>query len=318
MKYLILFLISFPLFAARQNVIHGNDDRYEWDSYVDKSVQDLGKSVGLIVNRHRLYLDPETDTYKYGGPTLKRKMRLCPEVRFSEQKVIGRCTGFLVAPNLLLTAGHCFDQSDLEASCLHTSVVFDYFKSGQDFEKETVFRCKKIIKAHVSESKNYVMDYALIELDRDTNRDPLVLTKREDRVPLYTPLVMIGYPLGLPQKIADGAVVKGFNEKEWKNPLQSTIKRKYYFHTNLDAFSGNSGSPIFNEETKEVEGILIQGDDFDFIMNEERWCQEDHRKPNSGLVSEEMALRVNEINSIHGLIAKYGSTQQTHEQSKSE
>ena len=44
---------------------------------------------------------------------------------------------------------------------------------------------------------------------------------------------MIGYPLGLPQKIADGAVVKGFNEKKWKNPLQSTIKRNTTFTLTL-------------------------------------------------------------------------------------
>ena len=317
MRFLILFLICLPAFSAPQNVIHGNDDRYEWDSYVHDSVKELGKSVGLVVGRYKLFLDPKTNTYKFGAPSLRRKMRLCPEVRFSDQKVIGRCTAFLVAPNLMLTAGHCFDQDDLEASCKHTSIVFDYTKSGQEFEKEIVFQCKKIIRTLVLESKYYVMDYALIELDRHSDRAPLKLTKREDRLPLYTPIFMIGYPLGLPQKIADGAVVKAFNEKEWKNPIRSTIKRKYYFNTNLDAFSGNSGSPIFNEETHEVEGMLIQGDDFDFKMNEERWCQEDHRKPNTSSASEEMVLRINQIRNIQGLISKYGSTPQTPEQSTS-
>ena len=73
-----------------------------------------------------------------------KKMRLCPEVRFSEQKVIGRCTGFLVAPNLLLTAGHCFDQSDLRGTHVSTQALFlTTLSQEQDFEKETVFRCKK-------------------------------------------------------------------------------------------------------------------------------------------------------------------------------
>jgi hypothetical protein len=32
-----------------------------------------------------------------------------------------------------------------------------------------------------------------------------------------------------------------------------------YFGANLDAFGGNSGSPVFNENTGEVEGILVRG-----------------------------------------------------------
>ena len=38
---------------------------------------------------------------------------------------------------------------------------------------------------------------------------------------------------------------------------------------NLDTFSGNSGSPVFNKRTKRVEGILIAGEtDYTFDMNQ--------------------------------------------------
>ena len=37
------------------------------------------------------------------------------------------------------------------------------------------------------------------------------------------------------------------------------FKFKNYFITNTDTYGGNSGSPVFNEETGLVEGMLIQG-----------------------------------------------------------
>ena len=48
-------------------------------------------------------------------------------------------------------------------------------------------------------------------------------------------------------KIADGAWVR-----KNTNPV--------FFQTNLDAFGGNSGSPVLNSETGEVEGILVRGE----------------------------------------------------------
>ena len=62
----------------------------------------------------------------------------------------------------------------------------------------------------------------------------------------------MGHPSGLPLKYADGARVF-----ETEND---------YFSTNLDTFGGNSGSPVFNADTLEVEGILVRGDT-DYVMD---------------------------------------------------
>ncbi len=70
--------------------------------------------------------------------------------------------------------------------------------------------------------------------------------RRSGRVPDRTPLVMVGHPSGLPQKIAGGARVRD-------NSASS------HFVANTDSYGGNSGSPIFNELTSEVEGILVRG-----------------------------------------------------------
>ena len=38
-----------------------------------------------------------------------------------------------------------------------------------------------------------------------------------------------------------------------------------HFVANLDAYGGNSGSPVFNSDTHEVEGVLVRGDT-DFVL----------------------------------------------------
>jgi len=71
---------------------------------------------------------------------------------------------------------------------------------------------------------------------------------------------MIGYPLGTPMKLAKNARVI-FNNEEAQS-----------FITNLDAFEGNSGSPVFNEKN-EVSGILVNGTPMSsFIKDTGRSC----------------------------------------------
>jgi hypothetical protein len=55
---------------------------------------------------------------------------------------------------------------------------------------------------------------------------------------------IIGFPMGLPVKFAGGAFVRD-------------NRYRAVFTANLDAYPGNSGSPVFNSSTHEVEGILF-------------------------------------------------------------
>ena len=58
---------------------------------------------------------------------------------------------------------------------------------------------------------------------------------------------VIGHPVGLPAKVAGGAIVRD----NTPNP---------FFVANLDTYGGNSGSPVFNSRTHRVEGILVRGE----------------------------------------------------------
>lgn len=53
--------------------------------------------------------------------------------------------------------------------------------------------------------------------------------------------------MGLPMKVALNASMQGNT-----NPQ--------FFYTSLDAFQGNSGSPVFQLDTHKVVGILVSGE----------------------------------------------------------
>jgi V8-like Glu-specific endopeptidase len=106
-------------------------------------------------------------------------------------------------------------------------------------------------------------DFALIRLDRRVrNRTPLGVNRSGLPVDLRATLTMIGYPAGIPQKIALGGSVKG------------SVAGQPFFTANLDSLGGNSGSPVINEATGLIEGILggkvttrTSPGDMDFVIS---------------------------------------------------
>lgn len=302
MSLLSLLLLSFQSFSleARSlnlgentDLIYGDDDRYEANDYQSQKFVELGRSVAIRVPNKRLAPDRDDDSLiNFPFRRLKSAMpQICSTEKFIEQFSIGDCSGFLIAPDKLVTAGHCMT-SDFE--CNGNKWVFDFYEGTTQFNKSNVYSCKKIITQRYAYSETEVSDYAVIQLDREvTDRKPLI-RRKIGRVNLNTPLVVIGHPLGLPKKITDGAVVSRMNEIERERKIHSWILRDHYFTANLDAYGGNSGSPVFNKKTGKVEGILIQGGE-DFIFNQEKECLESVKLSNSHLNTYEKVMRINKI-----------------------
>jgi V8-like Glu-specific endopeptidase len=186
---------------------------------------------------------------------------ICAKERFSKQIAAANCSGFLVAPNVLVTAGHCIKN---EVDCASYKWVFDYKVDNADqgaiiVPTSSVYACKKIIARTLdSITKD---DYAVIQLDRATDRRPLTFRK-SGKVATGDQLVVIGHPSGLPTKIADGAHVRSLSTK--------------FFVANLDTYGGNSGSAVFNVQTSEVEGILVRGEN-DYVYDSADGCQVSNR-----------------------------------------
>ena len=199
----------------------------------------------------------------------------------------------------MVTAGHCMRS---QHACDTSKIVFHFTDSNKPLSKKNIYQCKKIIQQELKETKTTLLDYAVIELDRPVRSARPLKLRKWGRVLPYTPLVVIGHPSGLPLKIADGANVKPLNWKEFFMPFSSILGRRYYFYANLDTFSGNSGSPVFNRYSKKVEGILVQGaQDYQFRGNGE-WCQEVTKFSNSTFTSSEKVFRITKIKGLKKLI----------------
>lgn len=193
-----------------------------------------------------------------------RGTTFCEDERFVDQPNPGLCSGFLIADDLLLTAGHCARLPDF---CSDYKWVFGFEydskskKAGIDIPETDIYSCKKVISSDLSSYFN--QDYGLVKLDRKvTNREPLEI-RNDGLVDSNASLFVIGSPSGLPLKVADDAKVR-----ENTHP--------FFFKTNTDTFQGNSGSAIFNAKTGVVEGILVRGEN-DFTVNERKRCIESNK-----------------------------------------
>lgn len=238
-------LVSYAFAQNSDKVIYGTDDRQEVVDTLDNLMVEKSRSVAGMFSSGSLSLQTN-GTYKVSGGNLISR-GFCASERFSKQVTAPTCTGFLVAPDIIATAGHCVSKNP---DCKNNLWAFDFkLSSSTDLTttipKNSVYKCKSIITSvQNSSSKN---DYALIRLDRAvTDRMPLEI-RRSGKIPDSTSLVLIGHPKGLPLKIAPGGIVRANTATN-------------YFVTTTDSYAGNSGSPIFDARTGVVEGILVRGE----------------------------------------------------------
>lgn len=225
-----------------------------------KTLQDWLESQGQEKSERKLFSSKVVDASAAG-------MKFCEGERFIQQPNPGMCSGFLIAPDLIMTAGHCVE---IPTFCSEYRWVFGFQvnpetkKAGVDIKEEDIYKCKKVVSNALQNSLG--LDYAVVQLDRAvTGREPLEM-RIDDKVPSLAGLVVIGSPSGLPLKVAAGA-----NVRKNDHPM--------FFNANLDTFQGNSGSAVFNAETGMIEGILVRGEE-DFVPNQAQMCIEANKCAN--------------------------------------
>lgn len=250
---LLLVSVVFSSQAIASNsqikVIYGSDNRK--DVYQASSTQKkLASSTAGMVFINKFTKSSRANHFDIAAAsTLEEAANICPAEKFSQQLTAPFCSGFLVGPDLLVTAGHCYlARGTAESNCKNAVWVFDYnMKSAKhdpskDIPITNIYTCKEIVAAQW----NAGQDYAIIRLNRKvTNRSPLKI-RTSGNVSSGAEVMVIGHPTGLPTKIADKGRVT----------LNSQANT---FSTTLDTFHGNSGSAVFDAKSGEVEGILIQG-----------------------------------------------------------
>lgn len=279
---------------SNRDVIYGKDNRYETADYPDRLFREKAQAVAGMVRTRKLRPDfaedPENFT-TFFKRTAARSYNVCKDERYAEENVLPICTGFLVADDILVTAGHCVTE---ELPCKDYSWVFGFTKGTTRFPNKDIYHCKEVLEHKLTDTKYHLKDYAVIRLDRKVEgREPLDFRRKGK--PLWgTKLLIIGHPFGLPQKIADGARVKTGNILGIFKPFRTYMRKQDFFISNLDSFAGNSGSPVLNQKTGKVEGILIEGAD-DFTFDETSGCKRAIHRKNGANSAEEKVFRIDRI-----------------------
>lgn len=265
---------------AQARVIYGEDNRVEVHEATSQQ-QKMAQSAATMIPvsslqsgfMGKISVSQKDDLRKYLESMTSDGMPACKSERFLDQPTAGICSGFLIAPDLLVTAGHCVTD---EAACEENQWVFDYKvdriskKAGNNIKKEDIYSCKKILSQSLNTPLN--LDYALVQLDRKVKgREPLEINDGDD-LKLFSKLLIIGSPSGLPLKVAGGAFVR-----ENDHPT--------FFKANLDSFSGNSGSGVFDAKTGRVEGILVRGEQ-DYMIDWGNQCVRSYKCQDSSCQGE--------------------------------
>lgn len=246
---------------ARNPVIYGEDNRIEVFENKNLMYQRLASATAALIPAQKLRFEGRNTFILAPNIADDPKVNICPGERYAHQPKGSDCAGVLVAPDIIVTAGHCYlDPSN----CGSKYWVFNYVvrnarQTRVAVRTRDVYSCKEIIEMRLTEVKKnsgIYNDFAIIRLDRPVKN--VVPVKLSPIVPkVGTRALTIGTPSGLPLKIADGAIVKSANKHE--------------FRATLDAFNFGSGSPVFNQDTGEYIGVISRGED-DFVQHPTRSC----------------------------------------------
>ena len=234
---------------ANQKVIYGTDDRVDvFGLPAGPNLDDVDSVVALF--GAAAVTDNGNGTSTLTTQNFGTRENLCAGERFRDQPVGAFCSGFLVAADIIATAGHCVNSGNVT----NARFVFG-FRMRNATTAETIINNGEIYRGVAVIERQEVgngPDWALVRIDRPVINHRIVRIRRTGKIADTQTIHVIGHPSGLPTKFAGGAAVRDNQPNA-------------FFVANLDTYGGNSGSPVFNSDTHEVEGILVRGE-ADFVQ----------------------------------------------------
>ena len=254
----ILMLKAGSIGTSGNRGIWVGDGRFDYFDIVDEHVKRNAEFVAAVC------LEDSLISTSKGFSTLKVKnygktFNLVDSEPFHHQSIVaGRLyTGFLVKEDVIATAAHFTDENNAAA----LRFLFGYkmeepYARVEKIPKENIYNGVKIIGRKLVRKGN-ISDWALVQLDRRVEGKRIAkLSKKE--IFRDQSIYVIGHPMGLPLKFAPGANIRNVE--------------KTFFWADLNIYSGNSGSPVFDNNTHEVIGMVVRGHNRDFRWTGKGWA----------------------------------------------
>lgn len=230
--------------------VFGEDGRHEVNDV--SGITHYTKATAVMIPKSSV------DGNKVYGYSLRQSLtmqfgidRFDENVKFLDQPTVANCTGFLVAPQIIVTAGHCINSIE-DANDWYW--LFDYTNNMKwnlegnyvTIDRNNLYEVIEVLGSKFEgDNDDELEDYAVLKLNRTVNDRKPYRIRTSGTPSARTNVYTIGSPTGLPLKISlNSEILDEGND--------------YWFKTNIDAFPGNSGGPVFDPNGF-IEGILVRG-----------------------------------------------------------
>jgi hypothetical protein len=253
--FLFVCSVGFAFQAKiRPQAIYDHDTRQEYFELSENNkIKKQVRAVGGLIYTDNIKNDVQYPALAFLPDTkAKSRYKLCSSVRYADQPSSLFCSGFLVAPDVVVTAGHCIKN---KISCDNLSFVFDYKADSAQallplnaVPANSVYKCKQILFSSDEDHS----DISILRLERKViDREPFALSLLKVGEPELPQVILAGHGLGLPLKVSQ------------PEPIVSTDQTS--FLSLVPAFIRNSGSPLIHSLSGEVLGLLVDGEE-DFVQ----------------------------------------------------
>lgn len=255
----VLTLTSVTTAQASQKAVYGKLGNQFVTSQTAKTIQYHSTGLAYITKASSIYYESSTLS-RIKGYKLKDAANLCSSEKFSKNIVVpDTCSGFLIADDLVMTAGHCINSAK---DCNSMKIVFGVSNAkevdnGFVVDDYNIYQCKRVITS----SNELGNDFSVIQLDRKVKARDFFKLGDDSEITDKTSVFMMGHPLGLAATYTTPVPVVNFQGATT-------------FRAPLDSFGGNSGSPVIDTKSNKVLGILTRGKaDFEEVSNGRTNCQ---------------------------------------------